>query len=157
MFYVYLNWTCCNKNIYLLKMLQSFYVIEDQNIITQILLTGHLIKFIWIIVLAYQVWQEMLVLGLKPHLSLVSQIVLSVSWILGPTFRVPSLVSRFPPTSYVPDLGSQVSPLGSRVSPTRWVPGLESRFPSKVSGLRSNFLDKLFTRTFQTSFCFIAN
>ena len=51
-------------------MLQSFYdVTEDQKIITQILFTGNLIKFIWIIVLALLVQQEMFALGLGSHLS----------------------------------------------------------------------------------------
>ena len=51
-------------------MLRLFYdVIEDQKIITQILFIGNLIKFIWIIVLALPVQQEMFALGLGSHLS----------------------------------------------------------------------------------------
>ena len=54
-------------------MLQSFYnVVEDQKYyITQILFMGHLIKFIWITVLASQAWKRYLfwVSGLTCHKS----------------------------------------------------------------------------------------
>ena len=39
------------------------------DIISQILSTGNLIRFIWIIVLALQVQQEVFALGLGSHLS----------------------------------------------------------------------------------------
>ena len=55
---------------YLLQMLQLFYdMLKIKKVITRILSIGHLIRFIWIIVLAFQVWQEMFVLGLGSHLS----------------------------------------------------------------------------------------
>ena len=62
-FWVYLNqvikrtfyYKCCCYFMIRLKM---------KNIITQILFIGNLIKFIWIIVLALQVWQKVFALGL---------------------------------------------------------------------------------------------
>ena len=46
-------------------MLQSFYdVIEDQKYFTKVLFIGNLIKSIWILVLALQVWQKVFALGL---------------------------------------------------------------------------------------------
>ena len=120
-------------------MLQSFYdVIEDQKYFTQILFIGNLIKFIWILVLALQVWQKMFFLGLdltyrkcpRSFFQSLGSRVLVPMWNNRPGSRVPLLESWVPSLSWVPGLTHKMGP-GSRV-------------PSKVTGLGSHFSDMPF-------------
>ena len=68
-----------------------------------------------------------------------------VFYVSGPTFRVPDLGSQNSSMSCVWGLcpTSRVSGARSRVSPTRWVPGLTSQVSPKVAGLGYHFLDML--------------
>ena len=68
-----------------------------------------------------------------------------VFYVSGPTFRVPDPGSQNSSMSCVWGLcpTSRVSGARSRVSPTRWVPGLTSQVSPKVAGLGYHFLDML--------------
>ena len=50
------------------------------------------------------------------------------------TYRIPGVGSRFPHPTYELDPGSRVWGIQSRVSPTKWVPGLGSLVPPTVPG-----------------------
>ena len=71
MFCVYINETKKNRKKRLYYKCCSRFImwLKIKNIITQILVIRHLIKSVWIIVFASQVWQEMFVLGLGCHQS----------------------------------------------------------------------------------------
>ena len=74
------------------------------------------------------------------------QFPLSVSWVLGIRFHLSVLRSlgcgsHLWVGSQFLSLGSYLQSLMSRVSPTRWFPGLKSRIPPKVPSLWYHFLD----------------
>ena len=65
---VYINQTCGNNKKLMYYKCSSRFIMGLKIKNTQIVFIGHLIKFIWIIVLGSQVRHEMLVLGLDSHL-----------------------------------------------------------------------------------------
>ena len=70
MFCAFLSQTCCNKKTYLVEVLLPFYyAIQDQKYYYSNPIYRVFVKFIWIIVLASQVQQELFILGLRSHLS----------------------------------------------------------------------------------------
>ena len=103
--------------------------LKIKSIISQILFIGHLVKFIWIIVLAPQVWQGMfvLVLGLTYHKCLRSLFQCPESWVVGPMQKK--------------CLRSLVPPLGSRVSNPWSQPQDDSRVLGLTRSPRSHFSD----------------